>query len=820
MIKNHFKTALRSLLKQKIFTLINITGLAIGISAAMVIYLVVTYDFSFDKAYPGGERVYRVVSEFDFKGQTGYNPGVPAPLGAEVRTQVTGIEQASAFFIFDHDAHILVPSSAATPIALKKQNQILLTDDAYFKLVPYQWLAGSQKNALTRPYQVVLTAARAKIFFPELSFANVIGRQVIYNDSLTVTVSGVVADLKENTDFTFHDFISLSSADHNPNLLADYANKNWNNTSDGNQLFIKLSPGASAKAVQKQINAVYQSHGKGKNVFKTQILNLQPLSDLHFNSHYGNFNQRVANTKVLYSLLGVAAFLLLLGCINFINLTTAQSSLRAKEIGVRKTIGGTRKQLVSQFLTETFSLTAIATLLSAVLVYYLLKLFANFIPAGISYSMLLTPATGLFVVLLVVGITLLSGLYPALVMSAYQPLQIIKNQRAVSGKGNTHYLRQGLTVAQFVIAQIFVMATLLVSNQIYYLLHKDLGFNKDAKLYLHASYKQANTNRQSLLVEKLHAIPQINLVSLGTEPPSSRGTMSTHMSYKDGKKDIESTVYLKFGDENYFKLYDLKLLAGRSPQLRDTLKGIVINQTFCKELGFRNPAQAVGKMLNSNDTGKPVEIIGVVKDFHQLSLHTPILPLAIGYGDSPYREKVVHIALGKQMQGKKNWSEAIAQIGKAWKEVYPEDDFDYTFLDASVASYYESEQNTGKLLNWATGLSVFISCLGLLGLAIHTTNQRTKEIGIRKVMGATIAQIVSMLSIDFVKLIVLAFVIAVPIAWYALNQWLQNFAYHTSLNFWLFSGTIVSTILIALLSMSTQTMKAAMANPVKSLRSE
>jgi putative ABC transport system permease protein len=820
MLKNHFKTAIRSLLKQKVFTLINITGLAIGISAAMVIYLVVTYDFSFDKAYPGGERIYRVVSEFDFKGQTGYSSGVPAPLGAEVRAQVTGIEQASSFFIFDYDAHIRVPSSAATPVELKKQNQILLTDDAYFKLIPYQWLAGSQKNALTRPYQVVLTAARAQLFFPELSFANVIGKQVIYNDSLTLTVSGVVADLKQNTDFTFHDFISLSSADHNPNLLADYANKNWNNTSDVNQLFIKLGPGASAKAVQKQINAVYQSHGKGKEGFKTQILNLQPLCDLHFNSHYGNFNQRVANTKVLYSLLGVAAFLLLLGCINFINLTTAQSSLRAKEIGVRKTIGGTRKQLVSQFLTETFSLTVIATLLSAVLVYYLLKLFADFIPAGITYAMLLTPATGLFVVLLVVGITLLSGLYPALVMSAYQPVQIIKNQRAVNGKGNTYYLRQGLTVAQFVIAQIFVMATLLVSNQIYYLLHKDLGFNKDAKLYLRTSYRQANTNRQSLLVEKLQAIPQISLVSLGTEPPSSRGTMSTHMSYKDGQKDIGSTVYLKFGDENYFKLYDLKLLAGRSPQLRDTLKGIVINQTFCNELGFRNPAQAVGKMLNSNDTGKPVEIIGVVKDFHQLSLHTPILPLALGYGDSPYRKTVVHISLGKQMQGKKNWSEAIAQIGKAWKEVYPEDDFEYTFLDESVASYYESEQNTGKLLNWATGLSVFISCLGLLGLAIHTTNQRTKEIGIRKVMGATIAQIVSMLSIDFVKLIILAFVIAVPIAWYALNQWLQNFAYHTSLNFWLFAGTIVSTILIALLSMSTQTLKAAMANPVKSLRSE
>jgi len=820
MIRNYFKTALRSLLKQKVFTIINIVGLAIGISAAMVIYLVVTYDFGFDKTHPGGDRIYRVVSDFDFKGQMGFNSGVPAPLGAELRAQVTGLEQVAPFFIFDRDAHIRVPSSAATPLELKKQNQIILTDDSYFKLIPYKWLAGSQEDALKRPYQVVLTAERAQLFFPELNFASVIGKQVIYNDSLTLTISGIVANPKQPTDFTFQDFISLSSADHNADLLSDYTNKNWNNTSDIDQLFIKIDEGASIKAVQKQINTVYQSHGKGKDGFKTQHLNLQPLSDLHFNTHYGNFNQRTANKKVLYSLLGVAVFLLLLGCINFINLTTAQSTLRAKEIGVRKTIGGTRKQLVSQFLTETFLLTGIATLLSAVLVFYLLKLFADFIPLGITYAMLLTPATGIFIIALVAAIALLSGLYPALVMSAYQPVQVIKNQRAVSGKGNTHFLRQGLTVAQFVIAQIFVMATLLVSNQIYYLLHKDLGFNKDAKIYFRTSYRQINTNKQDLLVDKLRAIPQISMVSLGTDPPSSRGTMSTHMTYKEGKKDIESIVYLKFGDENYFKLYDLKLLAGRSPQQRDTLKGIVINQTFSNELGFRTPAQAVGKMLNSNDTGKPVEIIGVVKDFHQLSLHAPIMPLALGYGDSPYRKMVVHIALGKQMQGNRNWAEAIAKIEKAWKEVYPEEDFDYTFLDESVASYYENEQNTGKLLNWATGLSVFISCMGLLGLAIHTTNQRTKEIGIRKVMGATIAQIVSILSIDFVKLIIWAFVIAVPIAWYGLNQWLQNFAYHTSISFWLFAGTIISTVLIALLSMSTQTLKAAMANPVKSLRSE
>ncbi|WP_345948230.1 ABC transporter permease [Mucilaginibacter sp. PAMB04274] len=819
MLKNYFRTAVRSLLKNKVFTLINIVGLAIGISAAIVIYLVVQYDFNFDKAHPNGDRIYRVVSNFNFQGMQGYNSGVPAPLGEAVASQVTGLAQAAPFFMYDYNTKVSITGSQPQPAVFKKQKQIILTDGSYFKLIKYKWLAGSANQSFKQPYKVVLTQSRAKLYFPNLNNASIIGKIITYNDSVKVTVSGIVEDLEQTTDFTFHDFISLATAIHNKNLLPNYYSHDWNNTSSSDQLMIKVSKNASVKQVEKQVNDIYYQNSANKKMSRTQSFALQPLADIHFNANYDNFDQRIANKKVLYGLLGVAAFLLILGCINFINLNTAQSAQRAKEIGIRKTIGGTRRQLIGQFLTETLLLTLAATLVSALLAGYLLQVFSDFIPADVTYAMMFTPRVFGFLVALIIIITLLSGLYPAMVMSDYQPIEIIKNQRgATAGKGNKHYLRKGLTVAQFVIAQFFVMGTLLVSSQIHYLLNKDLGFKKDALLYVQAPYSKMNTNLEQVFVNKLRAIPQISQISLGSEPPSSSSTMSTHMTYRDGKKETETVVYLKYGDQNFFNIYGLTLLAGRSPQMRDTSSGIVINETYAKELGFSKPDNVVGRYIESN--GNHLQIVGVVKDFHQVSLRAPILPLALATNGQRNYNRVVHMALRFGTDGSKLWPKAIRQIEKAWNEVYPGEDFEYNFVDDTIANFYKAEQNTGRLLNWATGLSVFISCLGLLGLAIHTTSQRTKEIGIRKVMGATISQIVTILSFDFVKLIVLAFVIAMPIAWYALNQWLQSFAYHTSLSLWLFVGTIGVTISIALLTMSLQTVKAALVNPVKSLRSE
>jgi putative ABC transport system permease protein len=817
MLKNYFKTAFRSLLKNKAFTAINIVGLAIGISAAMIIYLIVQYDFSFDKQHPDGDRIYRVVTYSRSLGDENFNSGVTGMLGPAAKNGVTGIEVVAPFYEYGYDVKVSIPKGSVTPRDIGRQNQMVVTDGSYFELLKFKWLAGSRAQAFKDPYRVVLTAKQAKIYFPGMSYDQMMGRQVVYEDTITTTVSGIVQELQQHTDFNFHDFISLATAEADKNLLPDYSEPNWGSTSSSNQLFIKVNANASLAGIKKQLNDLYKKNHESNSSNKGDIheFNLQPLSDLHFNKNYDNFDQRLANKTVLYSLLGVAAFLLILGCINFVNLTTAQSVQRAKEIGVRKTIGGTRAQLIGQFLTETFLLTLTATLVSGLLAYYLLKLFSNFIPPEVNFSMMLTGEMAAFLVLLIMVITLASGLYPALMLSSYQPVQIMKGYDK-TGNSNAHYLRKFLTVTQFVIAQFFVMATLLVGSQISYILHKDLGFSKDAILFISTPYKLVDTKKQYVYLNKLKAYPQVAQTSLGTSPPSSGNTSSTSMQYKEGKKNIETQVYLKYGDENYMSLYKLRLLAGRALQAHDTSGAFVINQTYAKQLGFRTPKNAVGKTLLYNE--KKIAIIGVVQDFHQQSLHVNINPVAIINSGRLRDNRVIHVAL-KPKNGN-NWTTALNQMEKDWKEIYPEDDFTYRFMDDSVARFYKAEQDTAKLLNWATGLSILISCLGLLGLAIHSTNQRTKEIGVRKVLGATVSQIVALLSVDFVKLIVLAFVVSLPVAWYAMHQWLQRFEYHTNISLWIFAAAIISTVMVALFTMSLQTVKAALANPVKSLRSE
>jgi len=824
MIKNYFKTAFRSLLKHKAFTFINIIGLAIGISAAMVIFLLVQYDFSFDKSQPDGERIYRVVSAIAYQGEVSHNSGVPVPLHKAINS-LTGIEQPAPFRLYSEDLRVTVPAPNTAPAIFKYQDKVIICDESYFKLFKYQWLVGSAATAFKNPNRVVLTQSRAKLYFPDLTPLQTIDKAIIYDDSLKLTVAGIVADVQENTDLRFHDFISAPTIDHlklqptGGDLDGGYDETSWGSTSSYNQLFIKLGPQASAKQVQSQLNDLIKKNIGKSNPGETHSFMLQPLNNLHFNSDYDNYGQRAANKSVLYSLLGIAAFLLLLGCINFINLTTAQSSQRAREIGVRKTIGGTRQQLISQFLTETFLLTLAATVISFGLSYGLLQAFSNFIPSGITYQQIFTPGMLLFVLLLMVVVAIISGLYPAVVMSSYQPVQVLKGRSSATLNNNRSFnLRKTLTVTQFVIAQFFVIATLLVSKQIHYVLNKDLGFKKDAVLYIRTPSKSVTTNLKDVLLDKIKAIPQVAMVSMASDAPSSNNSHSTNFKYNNGKTVRETDVELKLADPDYINVYQLKLLAGRNLQAHDSTGAYVINQTYCKFLGFSNPQQAVGKMVDVDD--KQVPIIGVVADFYQRSLQYAIKPAAICYVKSSRHMRTLNIALKPDVRGSESWKTAISKMEAAWHEVYPEEDFEYRFVDESVARFYKNEQNIGKLLQWATGLSILISCLGLLGLAIYTTSQRTKEIGVRKVMGASVSQIVALLSTDFVKLIVIAFVIATPIAWYFLHQWLQDFAYHTTLNIWPFAVTIAATIFVALLTMSMQTIKAAIANPVKSLRSD
>lgn len=824
MIKNYFKIAFRGFRKHKLFTLINIVGLSIGISAALVIYLIVHFDFTFDQFHKDSDRIYRVTTDFSNSGEVGHNSGVTMALWPALTTEATGIDQAAPFFLYG-EMTVMIPNAAVAGHKIKKQEGVIFAEEDYFNLIDYKWVIGSAKTALKAPNQVVLTTEQARIYFPKLTYGEMIGREVFYEDSIKTTVSGIVEPLKQRTDFDYHDFISYITGTTN-HFLKDYFQvTQWGSTSSASQLFIKLSPKASAAKVEKQLNAMLTKHKPPTPESKgnSQGFHLQPLKDLHFDQMYGGLDGgRTANKTTLYGLLVIAAFLLILGCINFINLTTAQASQRAKEIGIRKTMGSTRGQLISQFLSETFIITLFAVIISIGLAPVILKLFADFIPKGITVNYLHQPDLFVFLLVLVVFVSLLSGFYPALMLSGYKPVDVLKNQvQAGSSRSRTAWLRKSLTVTQFVIAQFFIMATILVSKQIYYALHKDLGFKKDAIVNMSTPYKQINTDKQEVFMDKISAIPQIEMISVGGAPPSSGNTNSTEVTYKDGKKEIKTDLQLKYADENYLKVYQIKLLAGRNLKASDTTGGggFVINNTYAKILGFRNPGDAIGKLIDYGD--KKAEIIGVTADFYQRSLHSPIKPLTLLIPNhNKWHNRTFHVALKPETAGGNEWKKAIASVERAWKEIYPEDDFEYNFYDEDIAKFYTAEQNTSKLLTWATGLSIFISCLGLLGLAIYTTTLRTKEIGVRKVLGASVTQVVTLLSTELIWLIVLAFVLVTPIAYWAMHKWMENFADRTTISWWIFALSGAGMLTAALFTLSLQTVKAAVANPVRSLRSE
>ncbi len=787
MIKNYIKIALRNLYKHKVFTLINIVGLAIGISAALTIFLIVNYDFSFDRFHANSGRIYRVVSSYSYNGDKSYNSGVTAALPGAVKMEgVRGIKKAAPFNQM-YNPTAIVENGSKTPSKFKNQDNIILADGSYFDIFNYTWLAGTAKTALKAPYQVVLTEDQGKKYFPSLTYNQMLGKQITYEDTIKTTVTGIVASFKENTDFKFHDFISFSTINKVKDLKDMVQDENWGGTNSAFQFFVELDADASVANVERQFDDMYKRHNPptAESKGNTHNIMLQALNDIHFNSKYGVFNTgRLANKTTLYSLLAIAAFLLLLGCINFINLTTAQASQRAKEIGIRKTLGSTRKQLIGQLLSETFIITLLALLLAMALCPLILKIFADFIPPDISADFTQPPVI-LFLLALTLLVSLLSGFYPAIVLSGFKPIAVLKNQVNASAAGNTRsaWLRKSLTVTQFFIAQFFIMATLLVSKQIYHALHKDLGFKKDAIILIPTPFKSTNADKQ-VFINKLSAIPQIAMISVGGPPPASRNTSSTEAAYNDGKKDIKIEIERKFGDSSYMNIYNLKLLAGRKLRAGDTTTSIMINVTAAKALGFKDPQSANGVFIkyNGSDTR---QIVGVLADFYPKSLREPIKPLAFLLPDK-YNNRIIHIGLKPQTASGDEWGKAITSIQQTWKDIYPDNDIDVQFFDESIAKFYENDQRTSKLLAWATGLSILISCLGLLGLAIYTTELRIKEIGIRKVLGASVTQIVRLLSTELTLLVLLAFVLVSPLAWWAANKWMQNFVDRTPISWWIF----------------------------------
>ncbi len=815
MLTNYFKIAFRNLWKNKLFSLINVISLAIGLSASFVIGLMVYYDFTFDNFHENGELIYRITTDYRSPEGDSYNSGVAVPLTKAIKEEFTGVQKSTTFFT-SQPAKVAAGSSAKI---FNNPEKVIYADTDFFEFLSYHFLSGNQEAALQNPNEVVLTESRARIYFPNTDFNDIIGERLTYDDSVMVKVTGVVAEFKERTDFTFQEFISLATANQSY-MQEQILDENWHSTSSGTQLFVKMNDKNAHTNVQTKLDELAKEH-KSEDAEKYgdyRTFHLQPLSDLHFSENYGifDFTPYHADKSVLISLLLIALFLLALGCINFINLNTAQATQRAKEIGIRKTLGSSKKQLIFQFLGETFVLTLLAAAVSMALAAGLLKVFSDFIPTGLHFGLFADPVIIGAAWILILVVTFMSGFYPGLVLSSFKPVSVLKSRIFAS---NSHpALRKSLTVFQFVIAQVFIISTIMVGKQIHFLMQEDMGFKTDAITYVRTPWLDSSMEKRELFIQKLKTIPEIEKISLGGSPPASFSWHSTEVDYLDGDNQIHSELQLLFGDSSYLNLYGIDLLAGRKLR-NDTIREFIINETFLKTLGFKTPHDAIGKMIDYSD--EKVPIVGVMSDFNQRSLKSKIEPMAFvgDWSRDRYSQfNTVHIELNQANSA--DWSGVIAKAENQWKSIYMGANFDLQFMDETVEKFYRKENSMTKLLNWATGLSVLISCLGLLGLVVYTTERRVKEIGVRKILGASIAQINVLLCKDFLILVLIAFAVAAPIAWYGLNQWQQDYAYKTSLSWWVFVSSGLGILLLALIIMSFKTISTARRNPVKSLRTE
>ncbi len=815
MIRNYFKIAWRNLVKHKVFSLINVIGLTIGLSASFVIGLMIYYDATFDTFHKDGDRIYRVVSDFYSPEGTFHNSGVTVALEDAIQDN-SNFEAVTGFYIERPN----VVENREADINVKWPKNVVFTDEDYFDIFQYNFLAGNKETALSNPNNVILTESRAAQYFPKLSPDAVVGKILVYNDSLNVKVTGIVENFKERTDVIFEEFISAPTL-LNTRLRNDFITKNWNSTNSSSQLFVKVNSTANFENIQEEFDALATKHldEYSRNHGQSRKFKLQPLSDIHFNEDYGiyDWDQGQASKSLLTNLGLIAIFLLVLGCINFINLNTAQASQRAKEIGIRKTLGSSRKQLISQFMGETFLLVLFSALLSLVLSNYLIKAFSDFVPKDLDINLFMSPLIIVSLIVLLLIVTFLSGFYPALILSKFNTVSVLKNHLAVGQ--NKVKLRKFLTVFQFTIAQVFIIATLLVGRQINFLLSKDMGFKTEAVVTVYSPRGERGLEKKERFLQKLKTIPQIKQLSLGGAPPASFSSNTSTTTYNNGEKEIQSDLQFVFGDTNYATLYELELLSGRT-HLNDTIKELVINEAARKIYGFKTPEEAIGKAIDFGDYKVP--IVGVMANFHQRSLKTEIKPMALrGDWDRGQFSRfwAAHIAF--QNTNADNLKASLSKIESAYGEVYTEiEDYRMDFMDETIARFYNREKKVSKLLNWATGLSILISCLGLLGLVIYTTNRRVKEIGVRKVLGASLFEINTLLSKEFLVLVGIAFIIASPLAWYGINNWLQNFTYKTSMSFWVFIVSGVAMIFFALLVISIKTLQAANTNPVNSLRSE
>lgn len=786
MLVNYFLTAFRNIRRHLGFTVINVLGLALGIASCLLIFLVVRYELGYDAFYAKADRIYRVNHH-----SIDYNPRTSPAVARALRHDFPEIEVAQFFF---DDGMVKVGNERFN------ESDYAYADEYVPRVFDYHWLAGDPKTALSSPGQVVLTEQMAKKYFGS---KDAMGQTIRVDNQYDCKVTGIIKDLPRNTSVPFRFLISLSTIGHTwVGQIHQYFA-----IPGGNYTFIALPENYPVERVRSRIKP-FLAKNWGDDIAKQATLILQPLREVHFDQRYLFIDLSPTTSKeTYYALAGIALFILITACINFINLATGQAVNRAREVGVRKVLGARRPQLIGQFLGET----ALQVIAAVVIGYGAAALLApqlsDWLEIGIGVGDLVQPVVFAVLSALAVFVVLVAGLYPAFVQSAFQPVTSLKGNPIARPGGLT--LRRGLVILQFGISQLMIIGTIIVARQMDFFQNRDLGFNKDFVI----TFPLPDSAHRQVLWQDLSAMPGVTDMSFSSGAPPYMGNAS---DFSDSARGItgENITEIKFVDEHYIRMFDLHLLAGDTISRRfgrDSIMPTVVNQTMVEGLHYPNPQAAVGHLYQIN--GNNCRIIGVVADFQSESKHKKRRACAMLYMDRNFYTASVRL-------NPLSIPATIARIDKTWSGMSPDNLFQYEFLDDHIASFYKQEQKVYTAFRLFSGIAIFIGCIGLYGLIAFATVQRTREVGIRKVLGASVPDILFLFSREFIYLILLAFVVASPVAWLAMHNWLENFAYRIGIGWGTFVFSLVVSFLIAAVTISYKSVAAAVANPVKSLRTE
>ncbi len=802
MIKNYFKVALRTLLRHKGYSFINIAGLAIGIAASILIYLVVTHELSFDTHHKNASQIYHVVTQDKNEAELDYTPGIPFVAMDMLRTEFPEIYFGSLYANFS--AQVTIPSTIGAGKKFLETPGIFFTEQQFFEIFDYNWLSGSPKS-LAEPNTVVIVKSLAEKYFG--SWQEALDKIIVLDNALSLTIKGILADPPPNTDFGIRIAASFPTFKANPDLYG--YTTHWGNTTSNYQVYLLLPKGKSPEAFNAQLKKFSERHYKSdRTSVRTHFL--QPLKEVHFDSRFGNLGDHVMSKATLWTLSFIGILIIIMACINFINLSTAQAVGRSREVGVRKVLGGNKLQLMWQMMGETAILVTISIILavgiSAICVPYLNKIIT--IPETLP---LFSSSTIAFILLTTILVIFLSGLYPALILSGFNPALALKNKITSASIGGIS-VRRGLVVLQFAISQVLVIGTIIAITQMNHVNNADLGFKKEAVLALNGSTDSLALLRQAAFKEELLKNPGIEAVTFESDVPSSDNNWSNNFSFNNGP-DEKFNVFLKYADADYFKTFGLEIVAGRTFVQSDTAREVVVNESMVKKLGVKKPEEILGKTIRLGSRSAPKPIVGVVKDFRTNSLREEIKPLMILSRKRFYSQTAVKM-------NSSNLNQTVAAVEKVWEKYYPEYVYDTFFVDESIERFYQQEKQLALLYKIFAGLAIFISCLGLYGLVSFMAVQKTKEVGIRKVLGASVSSIIYLFSKEFTVLILFAFLLAAPVAYYMMSQWLENFAYRINITAGVFIGAILLSIVLAWITVGYKALRAALVNPVKSLKSE